>query len=348
MTLGLRVALRICVVLALAPPVARNGAANAQDTPAAQSRVVARLARGGKVELVNLDRGTTRTVYQVRRIPSIAISMSPTGKYIAFVEVDTGIVRGHDYETLPTGTLVVVDTTGTDVLRVAGGVPRYAWCGSDCIAFLRGPFNESDLGFGVTGAGVADLTSREVRSLDGPPWPYALAYASFDSSLYAVVYRTRGAPEVVRYDPSANVLRPTTHRGMEFSRDGQYYLGYSESTYGPNRARHVFEARTDMEVALPDVDRIGRIERWLPSGPSQLLLRRTAIRPPGSAPTRPPRGPMLVLTPRTQHAEVDYVIYDVATHTVVRTLRAEFPSWGAPSGFVPFISGGRANVVARP
>src|SRR2546425_9038181 len=45
----------------------------------------------------------------------------------------------------PRAELVVLDTAGAVVRRVAKDVVNYVWCGSMCLAFIRGSFNEGDL-----------------------------------------------------------------------------------------------------------------------------------------------------------------------------------------------------------
>lgn len=348
MTQRPRCALGVAVSLWLALATTPCRQAAAQSQAATRAPIVARLAGGVDVELVNLSRGATRTVYRGRSAHSEAVSVSPTGRYVALIEVTPGTISGHNYATPPMGTLVIVDTMGAVVQRVTGGVARYAWCGTDCVAYITGPFDESDRGFRVTGAGVANLATRAVRTLPGPPWPYALAYASFDSSLYAVVYPTQGQQQILRYDALRNVMVATSHRGIDFSDDGEYYLEYLESPTVGRMTRRVFQARTDSEVVLPSLGGLGTPVRWLPSGPNHLVLRtpprRPQTTPQGARPQRPRAAPAR----RAASPEVDYIVYDVAARRQVRMLRASFPNWGSQDGIIPIITGGRADVVSRP
>src|SRR4030042_1932997 len=95
MTQRTRCALGVTVSLWLALATTPCRQAAAQSQAASRAAVVARLARGVDVELVNMGRGATRTVYRGRSDHAEAVSVSPTGRYVAVIEVTPGTIRGH-------------------------------------------------------------------------------------------------------------------------------------------------------------------------------------------------------------------------------------------------------------
>ena len=119
---------------------------------------------------------------------------------------------------------------------------------------------------------------------------------------------------------------------MDFSPDAKYYLEYVEGEF------HLYDSRTDREVSLPTA---AIPDRWVPTGGSRLLLRKRIPRPPGLPPYVTPnraQGPV----------DVDYLVYDVESRQVVDSLRGRIPAWASPPGILPFVSGGRVNVISRP
>src|SRR5438552_1764521 len=253
--------------------------------------LVARITPHSDVELLDLSTGRVRLLYKRSQWFSKDVSVSPDGRHVAFVQFDPGIEGGINVRLSQEVGLAILDTAGSIVYRIDAGVVRYAWCGPMCVAYLRGGSDESDQGFHVTGAGIVDISTGAVEPLPGPPWPHALAYASFDSSIYLVYSTAAGEPELRRFDSSSHDVLPSSHKGMSFSEDGRFYLSYSDS---PRLRRRLYETQTDEEITTPDLESIGVAERWLPSGGSHLLVRKVApIRPP----TPPSATPKVVLLP---------------------------------------------------
>jgi len=305
----------------------------AAQRPAA--RVFARLVTPNVVELIDPVSGAGRRIYQASSWSTTDLTVSPTGAYLGLLEVQAGIIEGVNYRVPPRAELVVLDTAGAVVRRVAKDVINYTWCGSACLAFIRGWYSENEL-HDPTGAFVFSLATGTLHSI--PLLPQHLTWAPFDSSVY-FGYGDSTGWHVRRYHLPNGPLEATRHRDLDFSADGGYYLHVVDSA-GDRRVA-VYETESDREVPIPT----GEIAlRWLPSGGSLLLLReapRRVTRKPGDA--RP------FVFPRTPGpADADYAVYDVGARRLVGPLHGHIPPWASPQGVVPFVSGARVNVLSRP
>lgn len=310
--------------------------ARAQVTPPT-TPVFAQLRPGNMVDLVDPVTGAGRTVYRSTAWSTTGLQVSPTGAYLGLLEVQPGVIEGVNYRVPPRAELTVLDTTGVLVRRVANDVVNYVWCGSACLAFIRGTYNENELHYSPTGAFVLDLSSGKLDSLPGHPYPHHLMWAPFDSSVY---FQYPGQPLgrlVQRYHMPNGPLVSTSHRDLHFSLDGRYYLDLADSSAVRPL---VYETRSDQVVMLGTQD---VPERWLPSGGSHLLLHKAAL------PSKPARGaPRRVRVRPPGPVDVDYSVYDVETGRLVRSLHGHFPPWASPQGIVPFLSQGRISVIRRP
>src|SRR2546425_4322669 len=147
-------------------------------------RVFARLVTPNVVELIDPVSGAGRRIYQASSWSTTSLTVSPTGAYLGLLEVQAGIIEGVNYRVPPRAELVVLDTAGAVVRRVAKDVVNYVWCGSMCLAFIRGSFNEGDLNYAPTGAFVLSLSTGTLHSVPARPYPHRLTWAPFDSSVY--------------------------------------------------------------------------------------------------------------------------------------------------------------------
>jgi len=288
-------------------------------------RVFARLVTPNVVELIDPVSGAGRRIYQASSWSTMGLTVSPTGAYLGFLEVQAGM-RAE---------LIVLDTTGAVVRRVAKDVVNYVWCGSTCLAFIRGSFNEGDLNYAPTGAFVLDLSTGTPHSIPARPYPHRLTWAPFDSSVY-FGYGDSTGWHVRRYHLPNGPLEARRHRGkdLSFSPDGRYYLRYEEGKHS------LYDARTEQDIPLPTV---GVPDRWIPGGGHQLLLRKTLPRPAAREPY-----PTARVRLAGEPADADYLVYDVESRQVVDSLRGRIPAWASPPSILPFVSGARVTVISRP
>ena len=302
----------------------------AAQRPAA--RVFARLVTPNVVELIDPVSGAGRRIYQASSWSTTDLTVSPTGAYLGLLEVQAGIIEGVNYRVPPRAELVVLDTAGAVVRRVAKDVINYTWCGSACLAFIRGWYSENEL-HDPTGAFVFSLATGTLHSI--PLLPQHLTWAPFDSSVY-FGYGDSTGWHVRRYHLPNGPLEATRHRGkdLSFSPDGRYYLRYEEGKHS------LYDAQTEQDIPLPTV---GVPDRWVPGGGHQLLLRKTLPRP--AARDRYPTARVRVAG---EPADVDYLVYDVESRQVGDSLRGRIPAWASPPSMLPFVSGARVTVLSRP
>jgi len=238
----------------------------------------------------------------------------------------------------------VLDTAGAVVRRVAKGVQSYVWCGNRCLVYILGEYSEGDVAFVPESAFTYDVASARATPIPGSIRPMDLSWAPFDSSMYFKVFRTAPSQSsVYRYHVPTGTLSGTPHLDIHFSASGRYYVHARDD--GDRRLR-VYDARTDLEVQLPELTAAGVPVRWVFTGPNDLLIVRShaPVAPSGPLPGRrpPPMRPVDV------GRDVDYAIFDVESRTIVRSLHGQLPPWSAPAGSVPFLSGGRISAISRP
>src|SRR2546425_11666105 len=91
---------------------------NSQGVPLKARPLVARVTQHSDVELVDVSIGQTRTIYKRSEWFSKDVSMSPDGRYVAFVQYDPGIERGVSVRLSQPVALVILDTSGSAVRRI--------------------------------------------------------------------------------------------------------------------------------------------------------------------------------------------------------------------------------------
>jgi len=332
----------IAAVLSLA--VLAQARLQAQVRHKASVIVFAQLSPAAKtVHLMNPETGASRTIYRSTRWGTRDLTVSPTGAYFGLLEIDAGIVEGHQYRVSPRSELIVLDTNGVVAQKIARDVQRYAWCGSSCLVYVVGGSDETDLGFRPSGAAISDFVTGQRTSFAGPPWPYEVAWGAFDSSVYLSYPGPGGSREIFRFPLPAGPLTLTGHRDLVFSFDGTFYLS---SAGDPDARPRVYSSKTDREVGFSDLDKLGIPVQWLPSGGSDLLIRPSVpVQKPSGPPD--PRKPFVFTRDMPPPNDVNYVVYNVGARRVVRTLRGRFPQFSSPHDVVPFISGGRLNAIVR-
>ncbi len=309
-----------------------------------RATVFARLRSGNVVEIIDPATGRGRPVYHSPRWATRDVSVSPDGGLLGLIEVEEGRLEGSQYRVPPLPELLVLDTAGAVVRRVAKGVQSYVWCGNRCLVYILGEYSEGDVAFVPESAFTYDVASARATPIPGSIRPMDLSWAPFDSSMYFKVFRTAPSQSsVYRYHVPTGTLSGTPHLDIHFSASGRYYVHARDD--GDRRLR-VYDAGTDLEVQLPELTAAGVPVRWVFTGPNDLLIVRShaPVAPSGPLPGRrpPPMRPVDV------GRDVDYAIFDVESRTIVRSLHGQLPPWSAPAGSVPFLSGGRISAISRP
>lgn len=322
--------------------------AGATPSLASQTRgqtIVARLQPGNQVEIVDPMTGKARSVYRSPRWATRDLTVSPDGELLGLVEVEQGQVEGSGYRVLPASELVVLNTTGSIVRRVAKRVQRYVWCGNTCLAYIVGDYSEGGPGFIPESAFVHNLASSSATLVSESLRPVDLRWAQFDSSVYLKVYRT--APDqarIYRYHLATAALSSTPNLDLHFSASGRYYLHLPDES---DQQFRLYDVRTNREVRVSELAAIGVPLEWVFTGPNHLLIARASTaprlaQPPGGL-RRPPPKPAL-----DSGRDVDYAIFDLDARRIVRSLRGRLLRWSAPAGTVLFLTGGRLNAILRP
>ncbi len=191
-----------------------------------------RVGPRNRVVMRDARTGADREVYRSDGDIPFQVALSPDGDRVAFIEV-VGPVGARKQR------LVVTDLSGRSV-RVLGesglygerGVRDYTWCCSSAkLAIITGVVGEAVRPVAES-LYVVDVQTGAEQFIEGVPRPLQVAWAAFDSSLYikcAPPPEARGKPgdpasPVYRYHVPSGRLSRTTHRGIFFSPDGNYYF----------------------------------------------------------------------------------------------------------------------------
>src|SRR6266516_672455 len=191
-----------------------------------------RVGPRNRVVMRDARTGADREVYRSDGDIPFQVALSPDGDRVAFIEV-VGPVGARKQR------LVVTDLSGRSV-RVLGesglygerGVRDYTWCCSSAkLAIITGVVGEAVRPVAES-LYVVDVQAGAEQFIEGVPRPLQVAWAAFDSSLYikcAPPPEARGKPgdpasPVYRYHVPSGRLSRTTHRGIFFSPDGNYYF----------------------------------------------------------------------------------------------------------------------------
>lgn len=280
--------------------------ADAQDVGPVLVRVEdrARIARTNRVVAREVRTGLDREIYRSEGDIFGRAVLSPDGRYVAFTEVvGPGGARKQ--------WLVVVEVSNGTIRRygessiyAARGVREYVWCcGPDQLAIIVGSLAPGEAtGESTTlpsGVSVMDVATGAAVPIEGVPAPRQIHWAVFDSSLYIKV-ALRVAPvtqgpmtwPIYRYHWPSRHLSVTTHRGVFFSPDGQYYFdtGVSEASGSFQLYRTSDDQDITARLAVPRHN-LGPEGGWLPgTGHVLVFVEKPAPRPPKA----PQRGERVV------------------------------------------------------
>jgi len=165
--------------------------------------------------------------------------------------------------------MVILGTDGS-VRDSIPGVHKYAWNPEGArIAYVTG--TDSEEGLRSTGTWIYDVATRQSQKIldvgDDVAW------AEWDGNIY--ILAPTGAARnngVLRFDPKSGQASETSHKGIHFSPDGQYYYrGSGEGDPGGE----VFRTAGDGPVGIDfSIEELGRkssaiAHEWL--GPGQLI-----------------------------------------------------------------------------
>src|SRR5207245_782480 len=136
----------------------------AQGGTSDSATLFAELRPGNVVRLINPRTGIGHTIYESQSWSITNLTVSPTGQYLGVLEWETGVLDGVNYRVPPRPELILLDTAGHVVRRVRKDVVNYTWCGAQCLAYIRGTYAETDIGYAAQGVFVLHLSTGAVDS----------------------------------------------------------------------------------------------------------------------------------------------------------------------------------------
>lgn len=286
-----------------------------------QTVTFARIQTNNSIEILDLESRTWRKVY---RSPTwiTELSVGPSSDRLAFLAWREGVIEGHDYVIPPASELIVIDTTGKVLALRVANVQRYAWCGSSCILYITGEYEESHYNFRPQGIGILDIKTGKTRDLPSPSTPIGITWAAFDSAAYIKNLPPPGEAFIYRLDLAALTLEPTRLKDHVFSPTGRYYLYDGEFT----DTLVVYETGTNQPVDLESFRRGALLIGWASAREDVLLAVRRP--PPRPRPVGRPR--LRVKRPGEDEKEAMYKLYDLSTRRVRQTMMGYLGRWVGP------------------
>lgn len=302
-------------VLVVAPICAAHAQQNAAE-------IYVRTEGQTTVNLLSGVNGRERVLYSHTKSGTTNVRVSPDAGKVALIEWSEGPMPAHPHSTrIAQPSLVVVDTSGTVLMRSPDSIQRYEWCGPTCIAAITGVYAENEPGFIPSGLHILDLNTGRTRAIDGIPRPVAVRWVPAQNALYIRSAERTAPPRIYRYDLGSGVLVPTARRDLDFSPSGQYYL-YRALGEPPELIDSNNDAAVPLTIA-PNVD----VEGWL-GGASDVLVavKRSAL-------VDSLRKHRLVrLQSELPKEPKEYLLIDATTGATVRRVVGEETPWRGRGG----------------
>ena len=293
----------------------------------------AQLGTDNTVQLVDPTSGAAKPIYKSSADWMYSLTISPAQAYLAFIEVKRGGFDTPEADGVPRNRLAIITREGLVAVRVDQDVQRYAWCGENCVVFLKGEFHEGGVGFTPAGAFQFEVTSGRSTAISGLPDPFEVTWAVFDSALY---FKTLGRTRVYRYKIATRELSETPYRDIGFSPSGRYYLNARSDEDARPR---LYESKSNREVPLPEPQAYGEPSGWVFGHGDFLLLSRSQAESQGKLATGVAAGRV---------GSVEHSVYDVTARRVVRKIIGDIPSWIHDRRVLPVRAGARIDVISQP
>lgn len=258
-----------------------------QDTIPLLVRVEDRTRVGPRNRVVarNPVNGVDRDVYRSDGHIPYEVTLSPEGRYLAFIEVVGKAEAGGQRVTVIDRAGQIVSLLGASSLYARRGVREYVWCcGPDTLAIITGGLADEGGGGESTtlpyGLSLVDVRTGLATPIEGVRFPLQINWAPFDSSLYIKDSPQNKSGErgsvafpVYRYHVPTRTLSTTTRRGVFFSPDGKYYFdrGIGEGSRSLTLYRAVDDEDVTRQLALPR-DQVGPGGGWVAGAPHALAF----------------------------------------------------------------------------
>ncbi len=257
-------------------------------------------------------------------ISVVEVLQSPAGPELRLVVLD---LRGHVVRVVPQ--------------RGDRGIREHTWCcAPGHVALIMGAVDEPHT-FTPESASVIDIRTGVERHLQGIWRPQQIYWAVFDSSLYvkgAPSQAARGVPgaqwPVYRYHVPSGSVSATTHHGVFFSPDGNYYFDPVPSEFRVYRAADDQDVTAALRLPRQQV-RWGPQGGWMPGADHALTFVEQPVQPehkPGQ-----PREPVRPADPNVPSAfpERWNLVVDVETGRVIDRFRGNVGGWKTNAPALP-------------
>lgn len=283
------------------------------------------------IHRLDLKNNSKELFFNTLGMYGVSFTVSPTLGNMAILITQRGFTPPgeHDFSILPKNYLIFTDDSGNKISRLNKDIRKFSWSPDGRkIAFIAGPYRESDIGFRTTGVGIFNLndTSRTQITKDFPHdtvrgyigGGYEINWAKHDSNIYIREFDKLGG--IYRYNTKLGKSEQVPYLGINFSPDGKYYI----------EGAQLYLTATNEEITQQLIERFG--PEWPHSrvglywvfdkGHCLRVLRQTT-------------EAVKVSEKRWENPSVHHVLYDVENDEVVRKITLDISRWTAgPSKFV--------------
>lgn len=303
-----------------------------QDAP-----LLVKIVNHNSVVRYDHSTGSESILYSHANIFIQNLTVSSTGRFLAFIEATEGIISGNEYKVLPKNTLRILDPSGTVIHTVEKDVRRYAWNPAENkMAYITGKYYEGGIGFLPEAAYYFSLETKEIIKIDGVNSPYELAWKTETNSFYIKTLYPLNNSRVFRYDIDNRKLVPTNYFDLHFSPDGDYYAHFPDESDAKFR---LYRASTNQEINRELFLPLGSPVNWVFVSGHLFLFEKKEM----EITKAPSKGPLAAVKERNIKS-IKYSFFDPGEGIVVKELEnMTLGEWISQSAVLPFVKDGKMS-----
>lgn len=314
----------------------------AHDILCQNNPVIVKIENNKNVVRFQLSAKSRNVIYQTNKLIIRDLTVSPTGKFLAFIETTEGTISGYEYKTLPKNEMLILDPSGNVAFKFKEDVRKYAWSpDGNKIAYITGAFREEGIGFSPEAAYYFDLDTKSKIKVDGLKYPYDINWNVSPDFFCIKLLQPIDNNRIFKFDVDKLTLSPTPFHDLHFSPDGKFYYHLWDTIDAQFR---IFIASSNQELPREIYSGLGSPLGWaFNTGHLFLFVKKNE-----QVTLAPSKGPIAVVKERKLKS-IKYSIFDVEQKTVVKELEnVKIGEWISQNSYLPYVKDGKIMVMDKP
>jgi len=261
---------------------------------------------------LNIQNLQTDTIYQSEWDDIKKLKVSPTQKYISFIESKKGKVVDREYLLLPQNQLRIMDNTGNTLAVIKENVQEYIWSpDGEKLALIVGDYYEGGIGFFPEAFMIFDLKYNKLKKINLEYVPYQIHWSFRGNYIYGKITRFIKNKNVIRINLDTQSLNWTNFKDIWFSPDEKYYVHFPDQIDYNFR---LYESVTNNEITKIILSGIGVPIRWISSKNNYFLFLKTK-----SEKTKKKVGAFEVITKKEIKC-IEYTIFNGDKRNIIKRI----------------------------